>query len=203
MAEQFAAGLGRRALAFDEGVVGDGGTQCTAPADAFLHGLAGGGDGHGVKPPAFFGCQRFPVVQGIGNIVGGGFFYGPAEDAEFFAQRRVHRDGPGRILRKPGYRQAVGTQAAVGFFPKCRGERQPAVAVDNDAQRRIVGRWLGNRACAEMIELIAPVLGDADPVVARATLGNVNQEPVAGFLGQKTQSDNFAGGRCACHVYSA
>ena len=53
--QKLAAGLGRQALAFDEGIVGDGGTQHLAPAQPLLHCLAGGGHGHGVKPPALLG----------------------------------------------------------------------------------------------------------------------------------------------------
>ena len=52
MPQQFTPGLGREALAFDKRVVGQGGPQRLAPANAFLHGLAGGGDGRGVEPPA-------------------------------------------------------------------------------------------------------------------------------------------------------
>jgi hypothetical protein len=39
-----------------------------APTEAFLHGLAGGGHGHGVEPPAFLGIQRLPVAESIGDV---------------------------------------------------------------------------------------------------------------------------------------
>jgi len=55
MPEKLAAGLGRKAFAFDEGIVGNGGAECFAPTETFLHGLASGGNGHGVEPPALLG----------------------------------------------------------------------------------------------------------------------------------------------------
>jgi hypothetical protein len=45
-----------------------------------------------------------------------------------------------------------------------------------------------------MIEVIAPVLGDADHLTAAAALGDVDQKAVAGFFGQKAEADDLAGG---------
>jgi hypothetical protein len=45
-----------------------------------------------------------------------------------------------------------------------------------------------------MIEVVAPVLGDADHFTAAAALGNVDQKAVAGFFGQKAEADDLAGG---------
>lgn len=70
MTEQLAAGFGGESLTFDEGVTGDGGSQRLAPADALLHGLASGSDGHGVEPPAFFGGEGVPVAEGVGDVIG-------------------------------------------------------------------------------------------------------------------------------------
>ena len=50
MPEQFAAGAGGEALAHHERIVGDGRPESSAPADAFLYGLSGGGDRHGGRP---------------------------------------------------------------------------------------------------------------------------------------------------------
>ena len=65
MAKQLAEGLGREALAFDKGIVGECGAQGFAPADAFLHSLACGGDSHGIKPPTLFGSESLPVANGV------------------------------------------------------------------------------------------------------------------------------------------
>ena len=88
MTQKLTAGAGRKTLAFDEGIVGNGGPERFAPAETFLHGLTGGGHRHGVEPPALFRSQRFPVAQGIRDVVGRGFFHSPAEDAEFLAEGR-------------------------------------------------------------------------------------------------------------------
>src|SRR5262249_24013346 len=157
-------------LAFYERIVSNGGAQCLAPAETFLSGLTGGGHGHGVKPPTLFGGQRFPVVQGIGDVVWRGFLHGPAENAEFLAKGRVDRHGLGGVLLKLGGRQAVGTKAAIGLFPERWSDGLPARAVDDNAQRRVVGRWCIHGAGAKMVEIISPVLADADDFTAPSAL---------------------------------
>lgn len=47
---------------------------------------------------------------------------------------------------------------------------------------------------AQMIEVIAPMLGDADHFATAAALGNVDQKAVAGFLRQKAEANDLAGG---------
>ncbi len=49
MGQQFAAGLGGHAFAFDEWIVGQGGAQGLATAHALFQSLARGGHGHGMK----------------------------------------------------------------------------------------------------------------------------------------------------------
>jgi len=46
----------------------------------------------------------------------------------------MDRHGLCRVFLKLGNRQAVGAQAAIGLFPKRRGEGKPAGAVDDDTQ---------------------------------------------------------------------
>jgi len=39
MPEQLAAGFGRKVFSFDEGIAGNGGSECFAPAESFFHRL--------------------------------------------------------------------------------------------------------------------------------------------------------------------
>jgi hypothetical protein len=48
----------------------DGSTQRLAPAAPFLHGLAGGGHGHGVEPPALFGARASQLRKALGMSFG-------------------------------------------------------------------------------------------------------------------------------------
>ena len=106
----------------------------------------------------------------------------------------MHRDGLAGVLLKFGGGQTVGAQTAIGLVPEGGSEGQPAGAVDDHAQGGIVGRRCIHRARAQMVEIVATVLGDADHLVASAALGNVDQEAVAGFRRQKTQANDLADG---------
>ena len=105
----------------------------------------------------------------------------------------MHRHRLRGILLKLGTWQAIDAQAAIGLFPERRGEGQPAGAVDDDPERRVAGRRSIHRAGAEMVEVISPVLGDADHVAAAAARGDVDEKSVAGFLRQKAEADDLAG----------
>ena len=118
MAEQFPAGFGRESFAFNERIVGKGSTECFAPANALLHGLTIGGDGHGIEPPAFFGRERIPVAECIRNIVGRSVLNCPTQDAEFFAKGGMHWNRFGGVFLEFLSRQSVGTKAAIRIFPE-------------------------------------------------------------------------------------
>ncbi|MHB1201368.1 MAG: hypothetical protein ACYCZ6_17820 [Polaromonas sp.] len=104
---------------------------------------------------------------------------------------------------KLGHRQAVGAQAAVGFVPEGWGQGQPAVTVNDGAQRWVVGLWHIDGARTQVVQVVAPVLGDADHLAGTAALGHVNQKSVACFFEQEAQANDLAGGGCSCagHVY--
>jgi hypothetical protein len=44
-----------------------------------------------------------------------------------------------------------------------------------------------------VVEVVAPVLGNADDVTRAAALGDVDQKAVAGFFRQKAKADDLAG----------
>jgi hypothetical protein len=97
----------------------------------------------------------------------------------------MHGHGLGGVFLELGNGKPVGTQAAVGFLPKGRSEGQPACAIDNDSQRWGCERRGIHGANAEMIEIGASMLGDTNHVAGGAALGDIDEEPVAGFLWQK------------------
>ena len=104
----------------------------------------------------------------------------------------MHRHRLGRILLEFRSGQTVGAKAAIRLFPERRGESQPARAVDDNPERRVARRRSINRAGTEMVEIISPVLGDADHVAAAAALRDVDEKTVAGFLRQKAEADDLA-----------
>jgi len=44
-----------------------------------------------------------------------------------------------------------------------------------------------------MVEVISPVLGDRDHIIAPAALRDIDEKAVSGFLRQKAKTDDLAG----------
>jgi len=89
--------------------------------------------------------------------------------------------------------QTVGAQAPIGLVPKSRGQGQPAGAVNHDAQGSVVGLRCIESTDTKVVQVVAPVLGDADHLAGCAALGHVNQETVTGFVGQEAEANNLEG----------
>ena len=191
MPQKLATGAGRQALSFHEGVVGDGSTKCFAPADALLHSLAGRGDGHRVEPPTLFRGQRLPVAKRVRDV-SGGLPRRPSRGC------RVPCRGTDALAR--AWQGSSGTwrqasrwpEAAICLLPKRWRKRQPPVrsmSTRNDGS-------LGDGASTsgtQMVELVAPVLADADHVTAAAALGDVDQKAMPGLIRKEAETDNISG----------
>lgn len=93
----------------------------------------------------------------------------------------MRRNGFCRVLLEFGGWKSIGSQAAIRVFPESRGEKEPASAINNDTQRRIIRIGGGGATLAELVQIIPPVLGDAQGIATGATLRHVDEKTVAGL----------------------
>jgi hypothetical protein len=100
----------------------------------------------------------------------------------------------GRVLGEFAGGEPVRAKATVRLFPEARGKGQPAVAIDEDSQPRITGRWSRYGTGTEAVQIRAAVFRDGYQVVLATALRHIDEKSMSGLVGKEPEAKDFASG---------